>query len=83
MTGNTRKDVQDDIRKFLGERIFNATVDSVSGGLIKIIRLDQTDTDGQFYPAATGLAAAVAPGDLVLCVVAGGVVQVVAEIVIA
>ena len=66
---------------FYSDRIFNATVDSTSGGLIKIKRLDQAAADGEFYPAAAGLAASVSNGDIVECHVVGGHVQVVAKIV--
>ena len=35
--------------------------------------------DGQFYPAAVGLAAAVSSGDFVVCVAVGGTVIVLAK----
>ena len=66
---------------FYAERVFNATVDSTSGGLVKIKRLDQAAADGEFYPAASGLAATVSNGDIVMCMVVGGHVQVVMKVV--
>ena len=66
---------------FYAERVFNATVDSTSGGLVKIKRLDQAAADGEFYPAASGLAASVSNGDIVMCMVVGGHVQVVMKVV--
>ena len=58
---NPRKNAQQDTRRLLGERVFQAVVTATSGGLIKIRRLDQAAADGQFYPAAAGLAASVSP----------------------
>ena len=53
---------------------FVATVDSVSGGLIKIKRPGQSTADAVFSPAAAGLAAAVSAGDKVWCVERGQVI---------
>lgn len=47
---------------------FVATVASVSGNRIFVIRDGQTATDGLAYAAAAGLAAAVSPGDRVLVI---------------
>ena len=69
------------VANFLADRVFNATVDSTSGGLIKVKRLDQAAADGEFYPAASGLAASVSNGDIVMCMVVGGHVQVVMKVV--
>ena len=57
MDENPRKNAQLDSRRLLSERVFQAVVTATSGGLIKIRRLDQAAADGQFYPAAAGLAA--------------------------
>ena len=61
--------------------IFVAAVDSTSGGTIKIKRVGQASPDGQFYPAASGLAATVVAADKVLCVSVGGTVIVVIKVV--
>ncbi|MCC7001492.1 MAG: hypothetical protein IT357_04985 [Gemmatimonadaceae bacterium] len=79
MDENPRKNAQQDARRVLRERLFQAVVTAKSGGLIKIRRLDQAAADGQFYPAATGLAAAVSAGDFVVCVAVGGTVIVLAK----
>ena len=79
MDENPRKNAQYDARRVLRERLFQAVVTATSGGLIKIRRLDQAAADGQFYPAAAGLAAAVSAGDLVVCVAVGGTVIVLAR----
>ena len=81
MDENPRKNGQLDTRRLLRERVFQAVVTATSGGLIKIRRLDQAAADGQFYPAAAGLAASVSPGNLVLCVSVGGTVTVVIKVV--
>ena len=79
MDENPRKNAQLDTRRLLGERVFQAVVTAKIGGLIKIRRLDQGAADGQFYPAAAGLAASVSAGDFVLCVAVGGTVIVLAK----
>jgi hypothetical protein len=79
MDENPRKNAQQDARRVLRERLFQALVTAKSGGLIKIRRLDQAAADGQFYPAAAGLAAVVSAGDLVVCVAVGGTVIVLAK----
>ena len=79
MDENPRKNAQQDARRVLGERLFQAVVSAKSGGLVKIRRLDQPAADDQFYPAAAGLAASVSSGDLVLCVAVGGTVIVLAK----
>ena len=78
---NGRVNAREDARRMLGERMFLATVTDTSGGLIELRRQGQADPDGQFYPAAAGLAAAVSAGDLVLCFVVGGRVVVAFEVV--
>jgi len=77
---NVRKVSQDDAKRIYSSRKFFAHVDSVSGGTIKIIRLGQAAADAQFYPAAVGLAAAVSPGDLVVCSQIGAVIVVEYEV---
>ena len=57
----------------------HSVVTAKSGGLIQIRRLDQSAADGQFYPAASGLAAAVSAGDHVVCIAVGGTVIVLAR----
>lgn len=52
--------------------IFIATVDSISGGSIKVIRDGQSTAEPVFYAAANGLAAAVSAGHRVLVVDASG-----------
>ena len=66
-----RENAREDTRRVLGERMFVATVTNKSGGLIAMQRQGQDAPDGQFYPPAAGLAAAVSAGDLVLCLVVG------------
>lgn len=83
MPDNPRVTARNDARELLGGRTFLATVDATSGGLVRIRRQGPGPADGQYYPAAAGLAAAVSPGDTVLCLVAGGQVIVLAEIVTA
>lgn len=53
-------------RAFHRETSFLATVDSVSGGSIKVKRDGQPAAEPIFYAAANGLAAAVAAGQRVL-----------------
>jgi hypothetical protein len=77
---NLRHTVQSDTRKIIGQRLFLAVVDSTNGGLVKIRRVGQASADGQFYPAATGLAATLSGGEKVLCVAVGGTVIVLLEI---
>ena len=70
------------INRLHRERSFRATVDSVAGNTIKVIRTGQAAPDDQFYAAAAGLAAAVSPGDevYVVDITGGGAYFVVAEI---
>lgn len=78
---NARRTAQDDARRLMGGRLFLARVAGTSGGLIQIVRDGQSAPDDMHYPAAAGLAASVSPGDLVMCVVAGGTVVVLCGVV--
>lgn len=79
---NLAADVEQRIGEAQAGLWFVAKVVSVSGGLIKIMRLGQTVADNTNYPAATGLAAAVVANDKVLCLSIGGTVIVTQKIVI-
>lgn len=70
-TRNPAETIRDTISRDQRDQVFRATVDSVDGVQIAIIRIGQTVPDAQSYPAADGLAAAVAPGDEVLVVRVG------------
>lgn len=73
---NIRKQSQEDAKKISGRRKFFAHVVSTSGGTIKVQHLGQSLEDDQFYPAASGLAASVTEGDLVVCSLVGAVIVV-------
>ena len=64
------------------DRVFIATVNAVSGGVVKIIRPGQATADTVFYPAAQGLSALLSVGDHVLVIVVANVPTVIAKIVI-
>ena len=72
MSKNIADMVNDMLRQHAREQAWIGVVDSVSGNKIKVRRNGQAGADAQFYAAAAGLAAAVAPGDTVLVQAAGG-----------
>ena len=83
MMENIVKRAQDDAVSIVGSKIYVALVSATSGGLIKIKRFGQQAADSTFRPAASGLAAAVSPGDKVLCLEGPGGVYVICKFVFA
>lgn len=72
MSDNERKGAQDDARAILASSMFLAKVDAKTGNRIRIRRLTEASSDGVYYPAWNGLAAAVSIGDTVECHVIEG-----------
>lgn len=60
--------VQGLILRMFRDWVFAATVDSISGGTVKVIRDGQSQPEGVFYAAANGLAAGLSGGHRVLVV---------------